>query len=83
MGAKDQFGAYRDFIDRFYKANAAMGKILNYMLVVNDFMKHVNRCAVSLQCSFHGIDGHLHACAVATGLCYNDFPYCHKFVSSL
>ena len=81
--AQDQFGTSRHFINGLHKTHAASGKILDHVLVVNDFMKHVNRCAVSLKCSFHSLDGHLHACTVAARLCYDDFAYYHKYASSL
>jgi hypothetical protein len=53
------------------------------MLVVNDLMKHVNRGAVSLKCSFHGFDGHLYACTVAARLRYDSFADSHSYISSL
>ena len=60
-----------------------VGEILDYMLVVNDLVKHVHGRSVSLKSSFHSLDSHLNACTVAARLCYNDFAYCHKYASSL
>jgi hypothetical protein len=83
MGAKDQFGAGGDFIDPLYKTNTPPGKILDYIPVVNDFMKHVNRCAMSSQGPFHSLHGHLHASTVSTWLSYDDFTYRRRHASSL
>jgi hypothetical protein len=83
MGAENQFGAAGYIVERLYKADSAAAKILDDMPVVNDFVKDVNRRTVAAQRSFHRLYSHFYASAESTRLRYDDFSYCHEYVSSL
>ena len=83
MGAENQFGAAGYIVERVYKADSAPAKILDDMPVVNYFMKDVNRRTVSAQRSFHCFYSHFYASTESPRLRYDDFSYCHEYVSSL
>ena len=63
--------------------DAAVAEALDDGPVVNDFVKDVNRRTVAAQRSFHRLYSHFYASAESTRLRYDDFSYCHEYVSSL
>ena len=65
MGAKNEHGAMGNFFDGFDKNGAAAAKLLNNISVVNNFMMHVDRRAVSFQGQFDDVHGAHHAGAKA------------------
>ena len=65
MGAENQHGAVRDFFNGFHENGAAAAKLLDDVSVVNNFMVHIDRRAISFQSQFDDIHGADHAGAKA------------------
>jgi hypothetical protein len=57
MGAKHEYRAVRNVIDRLYEDGAATAQLLHDVGVVHDFVMDVNRSAVGFQSEFDDIDG--------------------------
>jgi len=80
MGAENNVRLRRDFVNRVYKDNAALLEVMNYMLVMNDFVKHVERRAMLLQRTLNRLDRHLHAGAKAARFGQDNFFDRHSVV---
>ena len=65
VGAENQHGAVRDFFNGFHENGAAAAKLLDDVSVVNNFMVHIDRRAISFQSQFDDIHGADHAGAKA------------------
>jgi hypothetical protein len=70
-------------MNRLHKKHAATAEILHDVLVMDDFMEHVNRGAVSLQGSFNSLNSHLDSGTVAARLGYDNLEYSHGYILSL
>jgi hypothetical protein len=56
----------RDFVNGFNKNRAAAAELFHDISVMDDFVVHVNRCAVSFQRQFNNINGPDYARAEAS-----------------
>src|SRR6202046_236069 len=66
VGAEDQHGAYRDFLDRFNEDCPTTPQLVHHVAVMHDFMMHVNRASVGFQCKLDNIHCSNHARAKPT-----------------
>ena len=83
MRAEDQLCAGRDFIQRLNKTYTPASEVSDHMLVVNDFMEHIDRRPMPLERAFHRFNGHFHASTEPARLCQYDFCNCHIPIASL
>jgi len=83
MSAEDQASAGRYFIYGLHETNAALEKIRDHMVVVDDLVKDIERCSVAAQSSLDALDGHLDARAEAARLGQQDFLNRHDYGGSL
>jgi len=57
MGAEDQDGADRHFLNGFDEDCAAAAKLVHYVAIVDDFVMDVDRGAISFESEFDDVDG--------------------------
>ena len=61
MGRKEQHSPFGDLLHRIDKHRPLANKPLHDMLVVDDFMKHVDRGPIEADGCFERLDRHVHA----------------------
>jgi hypothetical protein len=83
VSAENQLCAGGNLVDGFDEAHAAPGKVGNDMLVMYDFVKHVDRRAVTRQGSFHALNGHFDPGTKTARFCQYDLFHGHRDKRSL
>src|SRR5262245_32983213 len=73
MRAEDHIRASRDLVDGIDENHAAFSQVAHHMLVMNNFVKHVERRPMPFQRPFHGLDRHLDTGAKTARLGQNNF----------
>ena len=66
--AENRPRAVRHLVQFLDENRAQFAQFLHDVLVVNDFLAHINRRPVQIQRDFHDVDGPHHAGAESTGL---------------
>ena len=68
MGTEHRDGAGRNVLQLIDKHGASLAQIVDHVLVVNNFMKHIHGSAIAFKGELHNLDGARHPGTESSGL---------------